>query len=623
MSGVEGVTPVESDVHQPAEKVLHPQQAENNAHDEDNVSSFVSFCTHASTPFDAILLAQAQNLRGDVDNIRLNICEHMKASLDTFANVTADGIRKCSLLNKFTLATSLLSLLESADKVCATVSGRRLSDPGIKEADISTALHGIGNSDDSLKASLQAIHESLHDLRNNKKNDMFTSIQEQLEDLRVAVGQFKKPRASDASTPEYLSVPKFHVSKPPQLVQDEKSEVNILDIQSTPKPSDPCIKSYVENFISNDTAEKLMDFLGGEKANFDKNTERGHSVISFGETYDYTGAKAVAPISQVLPDVITELVESIKRIHPECVVNQCLINRYLDQNSQLPQHSDDEDAIVFGSDIYTISVGDPCDVVFHRRDNSVDDKPKTVSGNSLYVMSKSSQLTWAHRIDPCLEARGLRYSITFRYVSQHNDNVTVVKGDSNTRHLKFGSGKNTFGDKMPGKRVECFTIDQIHPEDCRGYKNVFVHCGINNIKRNGANVHEAAKQLIAKLDLICQLCPGSKITVSPLLPTKLPTLNQKAIHFNKIIFDYCTSNPRVGSLDFNCFLDDDNLLSESYGRYFDKTDAIHLGSSGIFRLSRIIANKIFQNPTDGRSYSNVVSGENLNNSRKPVFLIND
>ena len=105
-------------------------------------------------------------------------------------------------------------------------------------------------------------------------------------------------------------------------------------------------------------------------------------------------------------------------------------------------------------------------------------------------MSRKSQDTWKHRIDPNPEASSVRYSLTFRYVTKHNENATIVIGDSNTRYLKFGTGKGTFGDKLPGKRVLAFTIDQINPEICTGYRNIFIHCGINNI-RNTENVEDS------------------------------------------------------------------------------------------------------------------------------------
>ena len=566
-------------------------------------SSFVSFSSHASTPFDTMLLAHSQNLRAGVDNIKLNICTHVKTDIDKFAAVTPSTIKNCSNLNKFTLADSLISLLSLSEKVCAVIGGRRLSESFNKDSQkaqvaVVAAAHAAsvaGNS--SLQESIQAIHSSLLDIKKSesKEEETLKAIQNQLDHLVLSVENYKR-RGSNISTPD---LPDFNVSIP--NIQSEEQ------LETQPQRSEKVghITSYTENFIDSTTGEELMNYLGTLKTQFDENAESGHSVISFGEPYKYTGAKAVDPISKVFPDTISKLVKSIMKSHKDSVINQCLVNRYTDKDATLPKHSDDEESIVFGSNIFTISVGSAREVTFCRKEDEAEEVILSVAGNSMYVMSRRSQDFWTHRIDPCTETCGTRYSITFRYVSQHNNNVTAILGDSNTRHLKFGSGKHTFGDKMPGCRMECFTLDQIDPNACVGYKNIFIHCGINNIKQPHANVPEAAGLLVSKLKQIRKLCPTSKIIASPILPTKSPAINSRAVWFNKLLFDFCNVNTTIGTLDFSGFCDNNSVLADKFGRYFDKGDLIHLGSTGIFTLSRLIANKLSSNPVDGRLYNQV------------------
>ena len=155
-----------------------------------------------------------------------------------------------------------------------------------------------------------------------------------------------------------------------------------------------------------------------------------------------------------------------------------------------------------------------------------------------------------------------------------------------------------------------FTIDEIDPKECAGYKNVVIHCGINDIRRPQADVRDCATRLIGKLDKITRICSSStKIIVSPILPTKLQHLNERAKLFNHLIFEYINRvNPRVGCLDFNNFLDQEtDLLAKQFGRFRDPTDPIHLGSSGIFTLSRVIIEKIRGNLVDGRTWNAVVA----------------
>ena len=587
---------------------LEPAEASENTRDGDaDVSSFVSFCTNASTPFDTILLAHSKNLRSEVDNIKLNFCNLLKVEVDQFATLTPTIIKNCSTLNKFTLADALLSLLSLSEKVCAVIGGKRLSigDNPIDEAAVasSVALDSIsGNA--TLHESLQAIQNSILK-RDEVHNDTLKSISDQLNNLTLSIDQYMKP--SDMSTPDVprgTVFPSFPIGLPEINIEHLDPKIDLHTVQNPIDTSIGHIESLTPDFVDQELSNKLTEYLDTFSEQFDNNSERGHGVISFGDAYNYPGAKAEKPTSKTIPEPLTELVSLIQAKFPESVINQCLVNRYLDEKSELPKHSDNEASIMFDSNIFTISLGSTCDVLFSKIDGS-DTKTVSASDKSLYVMSKKSQLVWQHQIDPSLTTREKRYSITFRYVASNNENATLILGDSNTRYLKFGSGKGRFGHRMPGKRVECFTIDKIDPSLCEGYRNIFIHCGVNDIKKRSSNIEQCASDLMTKLDDICCKCPYSKITVSPVLPTKFGWLNEKALCFNRLIFQYVSKNPRVGTLDFNEFVNEEGKLADQFGRFKDKSDAIHLGSTGIFKLSRLIVDKIERNPIDGRQFSDI------------------
>ena len=42
----------------------------------------------------------------------------------------------------------------------------------------------------------------------------------------------------------------------------------------------------------------------------------------------------------------------------------------------------------------------------------------------------------------------------------------------------------TFGYNMPGERVKTFHISQINESKCLGYRNIVIHCDINDIWDN-------------------------------------------------------------------------------------------------------------------------------------------
>ena len=176
---------------------------------------------------------------------------------------------------------------------------------------------------------------------------------------------------------------------------------------------------------------------------------------------------------------------------------------------------------------------------------------------------------------------------------------------------------------MPGKRVEAFVIDQIDPVCCVGFKNICVHCGINDIKNSRNDVNTCFNKLIDKVETIQALCPTSRITISPILPTRSWSLNNRAIRFNNMLFEYSTNkNSGFGTLNFNCFCDSNGQLLDSMARYEQPENILHLGSTGIFTLSRLIKSKIFGHFTDGRRYS-AVAGLSVTNVAIPKHSIYD
>lgn len=169
---------------------------------------------------------------------------------------------------------------------------------------------------------------------------------------------------------------------------------------------------------------------------------------------------------------------------------------------------------------------------------------------------------------------------------------------------------------MPGKRVKASRIRNIDPRSCTGFNHIFILSGINDLTSYRPNVGECFSALVDKLQKIQKLCPTSRITVAPILPTKSKLYNDKALEFNSMLFDYSLNNPSIGTLQFDCFCDQNtSLLAENMARFKKPHDLLHLGSSGIFKLSRLIRDKVFGNYNDGRLYSGVAD-PSKNNAAK-------
>ena len=141
--------------------------------------------------------------------------------------------------------------------------------------------------------------------------------------------------------------------------------------------------------------------------------------------------------------------------------------------------------------------------------------------------------------------------------------------------------------------------------------------GINNLKDryqsntglNGqVNISAAFDSWLSTLVKLRNLCPYSKIIASPIMSTKIRSLNARAVAFNRLIFS-CT-NKFWSELDFNSFVNDSGLLDDNFGRHYNgetgKRDRIHLGRLGIARLGLMYKDAILgKSGVNGRLYADV------------------
>lgn len=377
------------------------------------------------------------------------------------------------------------------------------------------------------------------------------------------------------------------------------------------------IEKYDRIFIDESTSDEIIEYFNNISPDFTK--LNGRSVLSFGEPYPYVGAPKAKPAP--IPQILQKLVSKVEDSYPNSEINSCLINMYTGGSSFLPEHSDDEPVIKPESNIFTITIGNKCDIKFRNRFTN-DVETMCPENGSLYVMSRPSQNIWTHKIDknPTIsEETYTRYSITLRSVSNNYKSSTIILGDSNTKYLKFGNDKGSFGSKMPGRRMETFHIGDITPLSCLGYQNIIVHVGINDIRdrspgRKGSDpapsdIKGHFMRLKERVELIQLLCPQSSLIVSSVLPTKLHILNYRAEIFNRLLHNYVyNDNPGLRIINHKQFMLNDSLNAE-YGCYKNTQDVLHLGKLGIRQLAMTFMNNAlpYRRLRDGRSYSSVMS----------------
>ena len=173
----------------------------------------------------------------------------------------------------------------------------------------------------------------------------------------------------------------------------------------------------------------------------------------------------------------------------------------------------------------------------------------------------------------------------------------LVLGDSNTKYVKFPN--------ISYHRVPTYLIEDINPSLCIGHAKVWLHVGINNLKSircGGPNdVHKAYELFIHKIEQIRRLSPNTTVIVSPILPTGVSVLNDRARAFNRLLF---STRRWFISLNFNIFADRYCMLDKNFRCFNNPRDRIHLGYQGICQLQRLIDHIV--SLVDSRSYRAVV-----------------
>jgi hypothetical protein len=312
-------------------------------------------------------------------------------------------------------------------------------------------------------------------------------------------------------------------------------------------------------------------------------------------------------------------------------VNSLLINRYEEKSGYLPEHSDNEPSIHPESEIFTLSIGGECEVLYTGcMDDSKSEKHKCTP-RSLYRMTRRSQDYFLHSIAEGSVTGGTRYSLTFRSVNHKNKGSTCIFGDSNAARLRFGQDhKKSFGAWLPGHNHWAPTIDDIDPYLSVGYKNIVIMSGINDVRQNHVkcqrDIHDIFMLLRHKISVIQCINPHAHVFICPLLPSKNAELNRKSLYFNKLLYtELLPTNFGVTCVDgFDGFCDQAGLLSRHLSRDFDKygrSDYLHLNWKGVAKLGVMIRDTVllrvnggidkrkkYSSPVDSRTYEQVVRG---------------
>ena len=248
----------------------------------------------------------------------------------------------------------------------------------------------------------------------------------------------------------------------------------------------------------------------------------------------------------------------------------------------------------------TVSLGAVRPMTFYSRFNGSSPVISTepLTHGSIISFTKHSQVFWKHEIPTDLSIATSRISLTFRNIAPFFKNSTIVLGDSNTKHFRFGmstSENPTFGKWLPGKRVSAMKVMNIpSAEHVVPYNNVIIHTGINDLRcENPPTPIQLVWHLESRCAQIHHLSPNTQIVISPLLPTKDANINEQVYWYNSLLHQLCDKHPRLKLISYcsSLFADNRGILMSDMGRYDRKnncpleSDSVHLGAKGL-RLFR-------------------------------------
>ena len=181
--------------------------------------------------------------------------------------------------------------------------------------------------------------------------------------------------------------------------------------------------------------------------------------------------------------------------------------------------------------------------------------------------------------------------------------------------------------------MAAFKVEQLNPLTCIGYNNVFVHCGINDIRGNEVStenqVRNAYVNFKTKISDIKTLNKSARIYVSTLLPTKSEDINKKVKLFNSLLKDDLRLSFEYIRVvhHYSRFSTVSGVLAPNIAKEFNSQgnpDTLHLNNVGLRLFGSVIKNAIFyrknthseggtgggnrvQQDADGRSYSSALS----------------
>ena len=396
-------------------------------------------------------------------------------------------------------------------------------------------------------------------------------------------------------TVETLSKLSPPVTAPVDTAPDDPVSVSDLPLPDTPEV-DPSVCTVVSDIFNELSVAGIL-----EQISLDTSESHGRKTDYFGQIgYSYGRIKhepATYPDKPVFARILTGMKEIVPDFSYEDYT--CLVTYYPDGKAQIPLHNDDEEQIVEGSTIYTVSVG--CDryLTLQNQVGLINETAINITHGSVYSMTRDSQTMWKHGMLP-QDCSAPRISFGFRKLKpqasvpkrspappitrpeDYRSPNSIPTGThercllltdsilSATPVSTFSRIANVRCIKKSNKRL----VDVFNFEPEFGISNtVIISAGVNDMSCYGLTARTLADMVCERLRRTCKKYPKTKFMFNSVLSvhTKHDWLNREIEQFNGFMHELSLTIPNLAFFDSHAILMNDRI-SDRLGGVIDLED---------------------------------------------------
>ncbi|XP_071166600.1 DNA oxidative demethylase ALKBH2-like [Mytilus edulis] len=214
---------------------------------------------------------------------------------------------------------------------------------------------------------------------------------------------------------------------------------------------------------------ELLEYNTGQLAKvkvFGKWHDIPRKQVAYGDAgLSYKFSSTIVPARPWIP-FLKDIRDKISEVTKH-EFNFVLINRYKDGHDHMGEHRDDEEDLVPGHPIASLSLGQPRDFVFRHADSrgkhakrKIDSISVELQHGSLLMMNNPTNKFWYHSLPQRKRLMNVRINMTFRKMTQLAKREDIFKTKYKDGHDHMGEHRDDEEDLVPGHPIASLSLGQ-------------------------------------------------------------------------------------------------------------------------------------------------------------------